>query len=176
MYFRGGTGVVYNNTLTVQGTGSYSHYARLSYPRLRYKKASYMRQDLYGGVPSGSCCDTTEGYPCVDQPGRGQNKGVSPNKTQILDPIYFWNNTRNRDGTSSSTPGVRDYDISNGCGYSGITANHIQLGREFFSDNSAPYTQKPGYVPYEYPHPLTQGHRQQVEGLIPDTPTFLTIK
>jgi hypothetical protein len=58
-----------------------------------------------GGTALGT--DTTLGYPCLDQPGRGQGDlllGAFPNKTnsttgtiywpnQALEPIYIWNNT-----------------------------------------------------------------------------------
>jgi len=58
-----------------------------------------------GGTALGT--DTTKGYPCLDQPGRGQGDlitGGFPNKVnsttgtiywphQALEPIYIWNNT-----------------------------------------------------------------------------------
>jgi hypothetical protein len=60
-----------------------------------------------GGTALGT--DTTLGYPCLDQPGRGQGDllvGAFPNKTnqvtgnifwphQQLEPIYIWNNVGN---------------------------------------------------------------------------------
>lgn len=60
-----------------------------------------------GGTVLGT--NTTLGYPCLDQPGRGQGdliRGGVPNKVnsrtgtiywpnQALEPLYFWNNTGN---------------------------------------------------------------------------------
>jgi hypothetical protein len=53
-------------------------------------------------------------------------------------PLYTWNNTLN--GT------LVGMVCTNGC-------NHVQSGRDFINNGSTP---KSGYVPYTYPHPLTQ--------------------
>jgi hypothetical protein len=75
-----------------------------------------------GGTALGT--DTTLGYPCLDQPGRGQGDlitGGFPNKVnsttgtiywpnQALEPIYIWNNT------GSIVSGWGGYFISNDSG------------------------------------------------------------
>src|SRR5207245_3335203 len=72
-----------------------------------------------GGTALGK--DTTLGYPCLDQPGRGQGDlltGFFPNKVnrttgtirwpnQALEPIYIWNN----DG--SVVPGWGGFVVGN---------------------------------------------------------------
>jgi hypothetical protein len=83
-------------------------------------------------------------YPCIDQVGRSTGDLISeydppspqawPN--QALEPFYEWNNTINGE----------DVDIVS-------DSPHLIEGRDFVSD-----TARPGYMPYVYPHPLTQDH------------------
>ena len=78
--------------------------------------------------------DTTKGYPCLDQPGRGQGdllKGVHPNKVnnttrtiywphQALEPMYFWNNYGN------IVPGWGGVIISN------VSGGRVVQNRDFY--------------------------------------------
>jgi hypothetical protein len=75
------------------------------------------------------------GWPCRDQMGRGQDNASTG--TQASSPVYWWNNTIN--GTVSA--------LSVGSQYS----NYIIANRDYY--NSA----KPGYTPYQYPHPWRTG-------------------
>lgn len=75
----------------------------------------------------------TNGWPCLDQVGRSTDSGLGTQ--QALEPLYEWNNTLN---------GV-DGDIYP------RESEWIKENRDFYND-----TQKPGYTPYKYPHPLTQ--------------------
>ena len=91
----------------------------------------------------GTCTEYVDGtagngsYPCFQQVGRGTNN--------MLNPAYEWNNTffggQGSSGCSSSSCNVN---------FSG--ENTIQLNRDFYND-----TQKSGYKPYTYPHPLQEG-------------------
>ncbi len=101
-----------------------------------------------------------QGYPVLDQPGRGSfpvgNPGNWPNKTtgytnaeyEALDPIYFWNNTLN--GNTSPRAG---FNVP-------TTVNYVVAGRDYL-DNVA----KPGYTPLAYPHPLTQNNPSSPQNL-----------
>jgi hypothetical protein len=72
------------------------------------------------------------GYSCLDQVGRTTG--------QALEPLCEWNNTRN---------GVEDMDFHAHCAQ---CAEVIHAGRDYLND-----TQKSGYTPYTYPHPLVTG-------------------
>ena len=76
-------------------------------------------------------CEPGE-YPCQGQIGRGED--------QALDPLYFWNNTWNGNGIIRYC----DEDV----------AGVIDLNRDYYTDDSSPYTTKPDYTAYTYPHPL----------------------
>jgi hypothetical protein len=130
-YLRGGTGVLYNNTLTGSGVSNPIVLAEL---RATSNRGNPARPELYGGVPASSTCATTEGYPCVDQIGRGQEVGTSPNMTQTLSPLYIWGNSSNMTVSSE-------------------TSSYIAQNRDYYVNAGA----KPGYVAYPYPHPLQGG-------------------
>lgn len=144
IFLRGGTGVVYGNT--VEGPGTWSYGVSLTERRVT-DDAGVAHPELYRGVGASTCCTSEEGYPCVDQVGRGQSIGSSPNKTQISDPLYIWNNFG---GTGSPDVVVHTYPASNVCG--GSVGSYIQSGRDYIASAS---TVKPGYTAYEYPHPGT---------------------
>jgi hypothetical protein len=112
-------------------------------------------RDSPGSPPWGACDGTSSydqnsdggtGYACIDQVGRGAGTLLSgypplpaawPNEQ--LEPVYSWNNTFN------GAPGLLI-----------LGSVHVQAGRDYF-DN----TPLPGYVPYPYPHPLTQADAGQ---------------
>ena len=85
-------------------------------------------------------------YPMMDQPGMGQSDllvGDGPTPVYLNfkpEPLYFWGNTQSLmyQAPTVVTP---------------LTSSHypnIQEGRDYFSN-----TPRPGYTPYQYPHPLT---------------------
>jgi len=86
----------------------------------------------------------TNGYPALDQIGRGPDAAVGddpviPRYTahrvpQADEPMYIWNNLL--DGVLS-LPNVSDG-----------ARHHIQMDRDYYT------REKPGYTPYPYPHPL----------------------
>jgi hypothetical protein len=142
MNIRGGTGVIYNNRLHegLPGSGFTGEIALTEYR-------------VTADCPNGGCGQGPdgEGYPLLDQIGRGKN--------QTSEPLYIWNNVNDTDND-----GVFDRDVvvvvldarENVCGPL-TTADFIQdvpHDGEENPDYVNNGTARPGYVPYDYPHPL----------------------
>jgi hypothetical protein len=138
-YIRGGTGVIWNNTITGSTASG-----------LVLNTARDQGEDV-DETDCGRCNGTSPwdqntlgqaGWRCRDQIGAGKDltlwTDVAPYPTQASEPAYFWGNTPNTvDINYPATPG------------------HIIDGRDYFND-----TQRPGYTPYTYPHP-SQGVEEQ---------------
>jgi hypothetical protein len=130
-FVRGGTGVIWGNVLT----GAWN--SMVSMQNFR-DAASYTPWGKCDGT-SAYDGNTSGGYPCVDQPGRGTSKLLSGSTPalgpvgNISDPIYIWSNSG----------GTFTY------GTAGGSAN-VKLNRDYFVGSP-----RPGYTPYPYPHPLT---------------------
>jgi hypothetical protein len=152
MNFRGGTGVVYNNTLT--GDTVQAHGIHL----MAYSAIGYV---------SPICCAYSPDYLfTMDNIGRGQFSGTKtagdtslatdcslahrPNWTETLEPAYFWNNTRNGSAASISVDGMtNDSGTLSACGAVQNESTVIQLNRDYYTSGA-----RPGYSAYTYPHPL----------------------
>ncbi len=85
---------------------------------------------------AGDAFKVTNGYPALDQIGRGGDAGADSVHPQTLDPVYAWHNKYN--GGPCDLKVRRIYPREE---------EYIQEGRDFFN---AP---KPGYTPLPYPHP-----------------------
>ena len=134
LLLRGGSVYFHNNTIR-----NFQEMARL---------AVYRVSDGNGCGICGSpaCVDIDgpgppQGYPCLDQVGRGQANGVGIENTQpqASNKAHFWNNTLVNTDVAIT---VQDPSyITDGTDY------------EYSSGDS----KKPsGYTPYTYPHPLTK--------------------
>jgi hypothetical protein len=136
MFLRGGTGVVFNNSIT----GTWGE---------KYLVVDNARDFTNYGAPVGLCNGSspfdgnaeTTGWPCLDQIGRGGDSSIfngtpPPYPVQTSEPAYFWNNTIG--GVLASV------SVDNG------STIHVHADRDYFV-NKGP---KPLYTPYQYPHPL----------------------
>ena len=176
---RGGTSVVYNNRITVAGTGITA-----------MVKALNLRDDVTRVFPPPwDHCDGNSqydqnatndsdtdgishaGYRCVDQPGAGTSNDLGGTSTpptgwvgNILDPFYVWGNTLHSNTLGTTVPNNTVQGIKP-TGYS-----HVVSGRDYYNDGPTGHV-RPGYTAYTYPHPL--------QGLTPSSltaPTNLTLK
>jgi hypothetical protein len=135
---RAGTGVVFSNTIS----GNFQN----SHIRIDNRRSCENPCPEEWGMCDGtSAVDGNTpgmlGYPCLDQIGRSTDSGFAT--AQALEPLYEWNNWDAYRGT--------DVDIILNPAMCATMTHHIQEGRDYHND-----TPRPGYTPYEYPHPLTQ--------------------
>jgi hypothetical protein len=133
---RGGTAVVFDNTLNRQGNGEYNALLKLSYFRASAggggvcKQDRYYPQDYVGTMQPGS------GYRV---PGQDPN---FPNEPWGSVPVYVWNNHLNAP--------VRFGQVATGLDAN--AASFMKEGRDYFVG-----TGKPGYSEFAYPHTLQTG-------------------
>jgi hypothetical protein len=173
LVFRGGTGVVYNNTCTRTGTTP-STAIQVSCYRATgttifkgYKPWGFVGGDGTGvnGYPYNSYDGNTDsfGYPALDQIGACprtdplNTSAVKPGvkSTQGHQAAYQWNNTMSTNGGSPSPMRwlIQDYfflnNPTNTASTHPNTTDLIKLGRDVIDA-----TPMPGYTPLVYPHPL----------------------
>ncbi len=173
-YVRGGSFVVYNNTIPALQSTDYGTKSDLNLTVMNLQRNSNaVTQLTCWGAGNG-----TAGYFAPHQVGRGYINGTSSTliggvgaATEITyspagygfsvlqsvgdsEPGYIWGNSRVPLGNT----GISDYGLgnSNSCPSSptpATSANYILSGRDYFNGTAA----KPGYTPFTYPHPLTRG-------------------
>jgi len=138
--FRGGSGVVFNNTCqTSKGNLGRGIFLRVYRCFNNYSPwGAVTGSNPYDGNTDGT------GYPALDQPGRtGPTAFNGGSSSQVLSPIYTWGNTFN-----GASMGAAAGSYANSFG-GGSEAQLIQSGRDYYNN-----TVRPGYVPLAYPHPL----------------------
>jgi hypothetical protein len=138
---RGGTALIHNNKIL----GPYNSAFKIQYWRSCYGAGSERQpfdnsnanrcQNNSSNTLDGNFSPIYNGWPCKDQPGTGANHS--------LKPMYEWNNAWDQ--------GIAQLVLGDvwGCKNPSM-ADHVMLGRDYFNG-----TQKNGYTPYKYPHPLT---------------------
>jgi hypothetical protein len=167
---RGGTFVVHDNTLPSLQSQDYGTKADINMTVMNLQRNAGPDPCWGTGTSSGS------DYSAPRQVGKGYVTGnghdgsgrTSDSVTYVGDsePAYIWNNSRVPLGNIALT----NYGTGNANSCSGSTdstANYIISNRDFFNGSTA----KPGYTPYTYPHPLTNG---QSTGNGPAPPTNLS--
>ena len=136
---RGGTGVITDNIFPV-----------LNVPAFGGLKSNVtLAVFVLQSAELGGCYTGT--YPWLRQIGRGWDGSLDPHgDPQVLDPLYYWNN-RVSPGGPLATGMVSTNLPVNTCGLNAPDVSvFLQQGRDFYNEVA-----RPGYVKYQYPHPLT---------------------
>lgn len=160
VWFRGGTGVMFNNTITIDCCGNLNYVAKHANFRDTVSEPPWGKCDGTGPYDGNTPGET--GYRCVDQPGAGTSADLGGNTTpiptaNILDPIYVWANTAN------GSP--------NNCGNLGCANDgHVHADRDIIFGTS-----RPGYAPFQFPHPLTVSVQTTLPGAY-SLPGGLTVR
>lgn len=154
-YLRGGTAVIYNNTIPALSSTDYGNKLDVNMTTMNLQRSA-------GPNPCWGSGFTTAGeyYPAPRQVGMGYVTGTGTANyppggvtnahddsiTYVGDsePLYMWGNTR-----SPLNVGTSDYGGS-ACTSPDASANYIQAGRDYVNGSTA----KPGWSAYTWPHPL----------------------
>ena len=153
IHIRSGTGVVFNNTLR-------GYFTTMNVDNQRSDGAN--TSTPFGACDGSSAWDgnVTDGWPCLDQIGRGP--GVNPlTGDQPSEPLYIWNNGSDA-GCSTGGSCSNNRTMTNSTDDAAV-----ESGRDYINNGT---TAKPGYTPYTYPHPLRGG-----EVVRPEPPTNVVV-
>lgn len=155
VWVRGGTGVIYNNTLE-NIANSYWGYGKTEL-LLDIRAVQDNTGASYGHFTDGRAkYSSGQGtYPRQHQIGQnwslalsnsvGINGGVGD---YFTDPVYVWGNT----GSGANAQG--GFLAAGGGSWEGASqASYLVEGRDYYNDG----TQRPDYTAYTYPHPLLAG-------------------
>jgi hypothetical protein len=176
IYLRGGTGLVYNNTIpallsTDYGTKSDVNMTVMNLQRNAGPDPCWgASASTYGGNYH---APRQVGFGRVTGSGSASYTGASPNAPMTVsgandsvtyvgdsEPFYIWGNSRSQLNVAVSDYGGAD------CSNPDSSTNYIQSGRDYFNGSTA----KPGWSSYTYPNPLRSG---TVSSKTPGAPTTL---
>jgi hypothetical protein len=171
MFFRGGTGVVFNNKIQVTGNVTVNN-IQLAYYRAT-AKCSVPGYKPWGFVTGSNPYDGNTdgyGYPALDQTGAAppttpediSSKPPASRSVQGRSAAYAWNNVMIRNGGTPTEVKMTVWQPSGACMPACTTGapcpqNLIKEGRDFVNG-----TAKPGYTPLTYPHPLRSSSPQSL--------------
>jgi len=166
-YARGGSFVIYNNTLPALTSTDYGtksdvnmtvmNLQRNAGPNPCWGQGTSGGADYYAPRQVGMGYVTGKG---IDGKGQSTYSAASYGysaKEYVGDhePAYIWGNSRVPLGnTATSDYGLNQTDS---CSSGDTTANYIVPNRDYFNGSTA----KPDYTPYTYPHPLALGQGSQ---------------
>lgn len=146
MYFRGGTGVVYNNSIEGYSNGiMVSNYRSCMGEGIPYDLCGKFELDRCDGDSEYDGNIDSTGYPCLDQIGRAAD--ADGDGIQDPAPLYEWNNTIN--GADLDIIVANPSECSNPSMF-----DHIKSNRDYYND-----TVPDGYTAFEYPHPIVSGQK-----------------
>lgn len=179
MYFRAGTGLVYNNIIDITANPGGGFGVQFNYFRASSQCGSSYIPSTTDNVSEPSVCSGCmaacvdpnytsgslrgEGLPGYEQPGASLH-------TAVREPWYFWNNKFRNSGVdtlwTATTPSLND----------STTSTALQNGREWCSSLTTQPTSCGGvaltYVEVAYPHPLIGG----IDTTPPAAPTGVRIQ
>ncbi len=139
VWFRGGTGVVFNNYVEQHGTSCWGS------PKYAGKMSMRGIQDVITNVFPGGC--GTVSYPVPRAIGQSHNGSA-----YTTDPLYVWSNSGA--GWGFFLDGFGN-GWGNPCSIADM-ATYCQAGRDYVlsGGDGTGSTAKSGYTAYTYPHPL----------------------
>jgi hypothetical protein len=163
-FIRGGTFVIHDNTLPPLNSTDYPNKPDLNLTVMNLQRNAGANPCWGSGTTSGA------DYHAPQQVGMGHVTGTgvdglgrstysiaswgwpTPEYVGDSEPGYVWANSRSSLNVQASDYGSGQSDSCTGSTYD-KSANYIVANRDYFNGS----TPKPGYTPYTYPHPLTQG-------------------
>ena len=179
-YVRGGTYIIHDNTLPALQSGDYGTKADINMTEQSLQRSTGNYAGCWGqGTSAGALYHAPRqvGYGHLIGTGK-DGKGNSVDGTSGIyvgdsDPAYIWANSRQPLGDvivtdwGNGVAGASCALVSPGKGTPETVKNYIVENRDYFNGS----TPKPGYTPYAYPHPLTQGSGGSTG--LPPSPTGL---
>jgi hypothetical protein len=136
---RGGTGVITDNIIPVLNVPAFGGIL----PNVHLTLFALWTDQCYRGT-----------YPWLHQIGWGWDGSLDIHgNPEVLDRLYYWNNRVAPGGALAA--GMIAAHLVNTCSTPPPPITDFLLaGRDYFNDADAP-NGRPGYVKYQYPHPLT---------------------
>ena len=128
-YIRGGTGIISGNRIPDIKSQMWGDKSEILMTVFNIRRRGNQ-------IP----CQTK--YPAARQIGQSFRNG-GPG----TEPVYIWGNYG---GGNFNNPGIVDWQPDE-CGQGQLAADYLKRGRDYFTE-----TERPGYSPYPYPHPLRQ--------------------